>query len=52
MNYHLGIYGEYECITKRPVLTGKATTHIQVEHNASLHIKEKGQKEKKVLKVW
>lgn len=48
LDHHLEIYDERECIAKHPVLTGKATTHIRMEHYDGLHTKEKGQKAKNV----
>jgi hypothetical protein len=39
---------KHEYITKHPILTGKATVHIQMEHYEGLHPKEKGQRIKGV----
>lgn len=32
LDHHLEIYDEHECIAIHPVLTGKATTHVRMEH--------------------
>jgi transposase len=44
LDHHIEIYDEHECIAKHPILTGKATVHIQMEHYEGLHLKEKGQR--------
>jgi transposase len=48
LDHHIGIYDEHECIAKHPILTGKATVHVQMEHYEGLHTKEKGQRIKGV----
>jgi transposase len=48
LDHHIEIYDEHECIAKHPILTGKATVHIQMEHYEGLHTKEKGQRIKGV----
>jgi transposase len=48
LDHHIEIYDEQECIAKHPILTGKATAHIQMEHYEGLHTKEKGQRIKDV----
>ncbi|MED4271587.1 IS21 family transposase [Geobacillus stearothermophilus] len=48
LDHHIEIYDEHECIAKHPILTGKATAHIQMEHYEGLHTKEKGRRIKDV----
>ena len=47
LDHHLEIYDERECIAKHPVLTGKATTHIRMEHYDGLHTKKRAESEER-----